>query len=187
VVEHRQQDQAPLLRLCRSTKTTPAFFLFYFKEKLVNAHQRDDSARGAQIGCWRFANEAAHRRSFGDGVAVAAEQAGYEEHYDAPIAELSPAVAQFQQLTIRKWEEYLPAHPDAGKAAAPLGQLRAHALRYAKKGDPEVESAVIQVDRARRIISGTAQPLRKPPRGRLMRLPGLTPPRHPEARRGLGG
>ena len=35
------------------------------------------------------------------------EQRGYERHHDAPIAELNPAVLEFQKLTIRKWEEYL--------------------------------------------------------------------------------
>ena len=42
-----------------------------------------------------------------DGFAVEAEQRGYERYYDAPIAELNPAVHAFQKLTVRKWEEYL--------------------------------------------------------------------------------
>ena len=42
-----------------------------------------------------------------DRVAVEAEQEGYDRYYDAPIAELNPAVGLFQQLTIRKWEEHL--------------------------------------------------------------------------------
>ncbi|MFY0541363.1 hypothetical protein [Nannocystis pusilla] len=42
-----------------------------------------------------------------DGVAVEAEQDGYNRHWQAPIAELNPAVHAFQALTIRKWEEYL--------------------------------------------------------------------------------
>jgi len=42
-----------------------------------------------------------------DGGAVEAEQEGYETHFDAPLAELNPAVHRLQQLTIRKWEEYL--------------------------------------------------------------------------------
>jgi len=50
-----------------------------------------------------------------DGGAVEAEQEGYETHFDAPLAELNPAVHRFQQLTIRKWEEYL--------AKARTGQL----------------------------------------------------------------
>ena len=42
-----------------------------------------------------------------DGEAVEAEQDGYNRHWQAPIAELNPAVHAFQALTIRKWEEYL--------------------------------------------------------------------------------
>ena len=42
-----------------------------------------------------------------DGFAVEAEQQGYDRYFDAPLAELNPAVNLFQQLTIRKWEEHL--------------------------------------------------------------------------------
>lgn len=42
-----------------------------------------------------------------DAFAVEAEQEAWARHYDQPIAELNPVVHQFQQLTIRKWEEHL--------------------------------------------------------------------------------
>jgi hypothetical protein len=42
-----------------------------------------------------------------DGVAVEAEQEGWEKHFEQPIAELNPAIHEFQKLTIRKWEEHL--------------------------------------------------------------------------------
>jgi phenylpropionate dioxygenase-like ring-hydroxylating dioxygenase large terminal subunit len=48
-----------------------------------------------------------------DGVALEAEQLGYEQHWDAPPIELNPVVPMFQQLTVRKWEDYL------ARAAAP--------------------------------------------------------------------
>jgi len=35
------------------------------------------------------------------------EQDGWERHWDRPSPELSPVVRAFQDLTIRKWEEYL--------------------------------------------------------------------------------
>ncbi len=35
------------------------------------------------------------------------EQDGWERHWDRPAPELSPVVKAFQDLTIRKWEEYL--------------------------------------------------------------------------------
>jgi len=42
-----------------------------------------------------------------DGEAVDWEQQGYESHFDAPLAELCPVVPLFQELVVRKWEEYL--------------------------------------------------------------------------------
>jgi phenylpropionate dioxygenase-like ring-hydroxylating dioxygenase large terminal subunit len=42
-----------------------------------------------------------------DGVALEAEQEGYDRHFDAPPIELNPVVPLFQQLTVRKWEDYL--------------------------------------------------------------------------------
>jgi hypothetical protein len=51
-----------------------------------------------------------------DQFAVEAEQEAYEAHWDAPVAELNPAVRAFQELTIGKWQAYLEsakAHSDA--------------------------------------------------------------------------
>lgn len=42
-----------------------------------------------------------------DGEAVDWEQHGYEQHFDQPLAELCPAVPLFQEVVVRKWEEYL--------------------------------------------------------------------------------
>jgi hypothetical protein len=42
-----------------------------------------------------------------DGWAVESEQVGYEANFEAPIVELNPAVHLFQELTVRKWEDYL--------------------------------------------------------------------------------
>ena len=65
-----------------------------------------------------------------DGVAVEAEQEGYEAHFDAPIAELNPAVRLFQQLTIRKWEEHLAKQQgDAAEPAADRSLARSATLR----------------------------------------------------------
>jgi 4beta-methylsterol monooxygenase len=41
-----------------------------------------------------------------DGVALEAEQAGYEAHWAAPLVELNPAVSALHRLTIRKWEAH---------------------------------------------------------------------------------
>jgi len=42
-----------------------------------------------------------------DGVALEAEQIGYETHWDAPPIELNPVVPMLQKLTVQKWQEYL--------------------------------------------------------------------------------
>lgn len=52
-----------------------------------------------------------------DGIALEAEQQGYDTHWDAPPIELNPVVPLFQQLTARKWEDYLAkAQAASGKA-----------------------------------------------------------------------
>ncbi len=41
------------------------------------------------------------------------EQDGWNQHYDQPQPELSPVVKAFQDLTIRKWADYLARNPNA--------------------------------------------------------------------------
>jgi phenylpropionate dioxygenase-like ring-hydroxylating dioxygenase large terminal subunit len=49
------------------------------------------------------------------------EQDGWERHWDRPAPELSPVVKEFQDLTIRKWEEYLQsARGHAGRRSLEL-------------------------------------------------------------------
>ena len=88
-------------------RTSKVFFLFYyktFKVPFLPIH----FPRRLMDPIIKIANKV-HVRPLleQDGFACAEEQAGYERHYDAPIAELSPAVHAFQALTIRKWEEFL--------------------------------------------------------------------------------
>ena len=42
-----------------------------------------------------------------DGLALEAEQDGYDSSFNAPLFELNPVVPRLHQLTIRKWEEHL--------------------------------------------------------------------------------
>ncbi|EDM81911.1 dioxygenase, iron-sulfur subunit, putative [Plesiocystis pacifica SIR-1] len=88
-------------------RTTRAFFLFYYKAL-------DIPVLGTPIPRWfmrpvlEIANRVLMRPLLEeDGTAVEAEQRGYERYYNAPVAELNPAVLEFQKLTIAKWEEYL--------------------------------------------------------------------------------
>lgn len=66
-----------------------------------------------------------------DGVAVEAEQIGYERHWDEPIVEVNPAVNAFQALTVRKWEEYL-AREQAKREEKELVRLRRREALEAK-------------------------------------------------------
>jgi hypothetical protein len=38
-----------------------------------------------------------------DGIAVEAEQEGFEQNWQVKFAKLNPAVRAFQTLTVRKW------------------------------------------------------------------------------------
>jgi hypothetical protein len=95
-------------------RTTKVFFLFYFKSFKV-PFLPIKFPRQVMEPILKIANEV-HIKPLlqQDGYACAEEQAGYERHYDAPIAELSPAVHAFPALTIRKWEEYLAREEKRG-------------------------------------------------------------------------
>lgn len=88
-------------------RTTKTFFLFYYRElqfPLINV----PIPKAVLRPVLKIANEILMRPLLNeDKVAVEAEQAGYEAHYDAPVAELNPAVRAFQNLTIERWEAYL--------------------------------------------------------------------------------
>jgi hypothetical protein len=45
-----------------------------------------------------------------DGLALEAEQAGWERHFEQPIPDLNPVVALVERLPIDKWEAYLASH-----------------------------------------------------------------------------
>ena len=88
-------------------ETTRVFFLFYFKGFKVPivplALPRWAMSPILKIAKYTLVGPLLEE----DGDAVESEQEGYNEHWQAPIAELNPAVHAFQALTIRKWEEYL--------------------------------------------------------------------------------
>ena len=99
-------------------RTTRCFFLFYFKSLKVPL---------LPIRIPRFAMSAvmkiSNRVLIGpllaqDRVAVEAEQAGYERHWDARPIEYNPAVREFQHVTVRKWREYLARVSVNGNASA---------------------------------------------------------------------
>jgi len=87
--------------------TSRAFFLFYFKTLRV-------PFLPVSIPPWLLDRFLAVANRLlvtplimEDRIACEAEMEGYRRHHDAQVAEFNPAVLLFQQLTIRKWEEYL--------------------------------------------------------------------------------
>ena len=99
-------------------RTTRAFFLFYFKSLKIPV---------LPVRIPRFAMttvlKISNRMLIGpllsqDGVAVEAEQQGYERHWDAPPFEFNPVVKAFQDVTVRKWREHLARANGTGDAGA---------------------------------------------------------------------
>ena len=88
-------------------RTTRVFFLFYFDALKIPFTPVRIPQRLMTL-VLKIANRVLIRPLLSqDGFAVEAEQAAYEKHWDAPLAELNPAVGLFQQLIVRRWEEYL--------------------------------------------------------------------------------
>jgi len=91
--------------------TTRSFFLFHFKALKI-PFLPIHIPRRLMKAVLLVANELLVKPLLAeDGMAVEAEQEGYNQHWSSPIAELNPAVHEFQKLTIRKWEEYLESLP----------------------------------------------------------------------------
>jgi phenylpropionate dioxygenase-like ring-hydroxylating dioxygenase large terminal subunit len=88
-------------------RTTRVFFLFYF-DALKIPFTPWHIPKWLMTPVLKMANALSIKPLLQqDGFAVEAEQEGYDANFDAPLAELNPAVNLFQQLTIRKWEEHL--------------------------------------------------------------------------------
>ncbi len=88
-------------------KTTKIFFMFYFNEvklPLTPFHMPQPLLKWVvRLLTPLFIRPVVSQ----DGVACAWEQEAYDEHGGRPLVEMSPAVPLFQELTVRKWQEYL--------------------------------------------------------------------------------
>ncbi|MFD0385617.1 hypothetical protein ACFQ2B_34765 [Streptomyces stramineus] len=100
--------------------TTRVFFVFYF-DALTVPGTRLRVPRPLMGPLMKTAGALTVRPLLReDGVAVEAEQAGYQLHHAAPVVELNPAVHLFQDLIIRKWQEHLDReHAATGPRTAP--------------------------------------------------------------------
>lgn len=88
-------------------RTTRTFYLFHFKSFKVPMMPLRIPRRLMEP-IIKAANQL-HIRPLlvQDAIACEAEQAGWERHWDQPVAEVNPAVHAFQTLTIKKWEKHL--------------------------------------------------------------------------------
>jgi hypothetical protein len=111
--------------------TSRVFFLFYFESLKVPLTPFRIPRRLMTLALRlsnRFLIQPLLRQ---DGFAVEAEQRGHESHPRQPTPDLNPAVALFQQLTLRKWEEHLArggTRPDPRRPANPE-EIRAQPAR----------------------------------------------------------
>jgi len=88
-------------------RATRAFFIFMFRSLKVPF--LPVPLRGRTLKAVLEVSKRTFIRSLlsQDGFAVEAEQAGYDAHWDAQLAELNPVVRAFQEVTVRKWQDYL--------------------------------------------------------------------------------
>lgn len=98
-------------------QTTRSFFLFYFKSFKIPMLPLT-LPKVLMTPLLKVASRTLVKPLLSeDGVAVQAEQAGWEAHWDETAAELNPCIRQFQNVTIRKWEEHLAAKAATGHTA----------------------------------------------------------------------
>ena len=88
-------------------RKTRAFFVFYFDAFKIPLTSRATPKWLTQTILWIAAPLLLKPILAEDGLALEAEQEGYDQYWDEPPIELNPVVPLFQQLTARKWEGYL--------------------------------------------------------------------------------
>ncbi len=90
-------------------RTTRAFFLFYYDPKTFKVPFLPVAIPPRLLRpMLKLGNAFVVRPLLGeDGIAVEEEQRAYDRHFEAPMMELNPAIGAFQNLTVRKWDEYL--------------------------------------------------------------------------------
>ena len=97
-------------------RTTRMFFLFYFKALKIPLLPVQ-IPRFAMSTVLKISNRVLIGPLLNqDRHAVEAEQLAYEKHWDAPPIEFNPVVKAFQNVTVRKWQEYLAREPGGRNA-----------------------------------------------------------------------
>ncbi len=105
-----------LFVLPMNERTSRVFFLFYFKAlKIPFLPIR--IPRIAMNTLMRISNRLLIVPLLSeDRFALEAEQEGYENHWDSFPVETNPVVKAFQEVTVRKWNEYLSRSAEAAAA-----------------------------------------------------------------------
>jgi phenylpropionate dioxygenase-like ring-hydroxylating dioxygenase large terminal subunit len=96
-----------MLTLPIDERTTRFFFLLYYKKLRIPGTRRA-APRFLMEQFLKIGNKTVVKHIFAqDQFALEAEQHAYDTQWDGPNAELNPVIGAFQDLTVRKWEEYL--------------------------------------------------------------------------------
>ncbi len=112
-------------------RTTRVFFLFYF-DHFVVPFTSVRIPRRLLTPFLKISNKLLIEPLLQqDGVAVQAEQLGYERHWDEPLVEINPAVNAFQALTVKMWEEHLQRERDKREAKELVRLRRRQAIEAA--------------------------------------------------------
>lgn len=104
-------------------KTTRVFFLFYYDRRVFKLPFLPLTMPSRLMRpLLHVGNTLLVKPLLGqDGFAVEEEQRAYDRHFDVAMADLNPAVRAFQNLTVRKWDEYLSTEDPSrsvGRAAS---------------------------------------------------------------------
>ncbi|MDC0685084.1 aromatic ring-hydroxylating oxygenase subunit alpha [Sorangium atrum] len=89
------------------SRTTQAFFLFYFGAIRLPLLPFQSPRWLTNLIIQSGKNLTIRPILEQDRMAIEAEQCGYERHFAMPALELSPAILLIQRLMIRKWKEYV--------------------------------------------------------------------------------
>lgn len=103
-------------------RTTRFFFLFYYRTLKLPVLNRA-VPRFLMQPLLAMGNKTVVKHIFAqDQRALEAEQHAYDTQWDGPNAELNPVIGAFQDLTVRKWEEYLTSHAGTGSPDSPAAK-----------------------------------------------------------------
>jgi len=88
-------------------RTSRIFFLLYYRKLRIPGTRRNAPRKLMDLFLWIGNRTIVDHIFRQDQRALEAEQEAYETQWDGPSAELNPVIGAFQDLTVRKWDEYV--------------------------------------------------------------------------------